>query len=155
MKKAIIIVGIVVLAGLGAWFLLSGNSSPQSSPEQQSAATQNPAPAVVTTPSQQTASSSPSSAAPSEKTFTVTGQNFSFTPSEIRVSKDDKVKIIFKNADGTHDLRIDEFNAATKRIRTGEEDTIEFVADKTGAFEYYCSVGSHRAMGMKGNLIVE
>jgi len=144
-----------VLAGLGAWFLLSGNSSPQSSPEQQSAATQNPAPAAVTAPSQETASSSPSAAVPSEKTLTVTGQNFSFTPSEIRVSKGDKVKIIFKNADGTHDLRIDEFNAATKRIRTGEEDTIEFVADKTGTFEYYCSVGSHRAMGMKGNLIVE
>jgi plastocyanin len=32
---------------------------------------------------------------------------------------------------------------------------IEFVANKKGKFEYYCSVGEHRAMGMKGNLVVE
>jgi plastocyanin len=29
------------------------------------------------------------------------------------------------------------------------------VADKKGTFEYYCSVGQHRALGMKGKLVVE
>ena len=33
--------------------------------------------------------------------------------------------------------------------------TAEFTADKVGSFEYYCSVGSHRSMGMKGVLKVE
>ena len=32
---------------------------------------------------------------------------------------------------------------------------VEFTVDKTGTFEYYCSVGQHRANGMVGNLIVE
>ena len=32
---------------------------------------------------------------------------------------------------------------------------VEFVASIAGTFEYYCSVGEHRAKGMKGNLIVE
>jgi plastocyanin len=50
---------------------------------------------------------------------------------------------------------IDELNIRTKRIAGGESDSVTFTADKTGAFEYYCSVGNHREMGMKGRLIVE
>lgn len=91
----------------------------------------------------------------SVKTFTVTGSNFSFNPKTLSVNKGDKVKIIFKNADGTHDLRIDEFNVATPKIKGGEEATVEFTASKAGSFEYYCSVGSHRAMGMWGTLTVK
>jgi cytochrome c oxidase subunit 2 len=89
------------------------------------------------------------------KEFTITGQNFSFAPAVITVKKGDKVKITFKNAEGFHDFKIDEFNVATKQIQGGGEDTVEFTADKTGTFEYYCSVGKHRQMGMKGQLIVQ
>ena len=89
------------------------------------------------------------------KEFTVTGNNFAFAPKTMTVKKGDTVKITFVNAGGNHDLRIDEFNATTKVIRGGAQETISFVADKTGSFEYYCSVGDHRVMGMKGTLIVE
>jgi plastocyanin len=54
-----------------------------------------------------------------------------------------------------HDLRIDEFNAKTSVIQGGQTQTIEFIADKTGSFEYYCSVGTHRQMGMRGTLTVK
>ncbi|KKT09719.1 MAG: Plastocyanin [candidate division WWE3 bacterium GW2011_GWB2_43_22] len=57
--------------------------------------------------------------------------------------------------EGTHDLRLDEFNVATKLLKAGETDTVEFTADKAGVFEYYCSVGEHRKMGMVGTLTVE
>ncbi|MDQ5952387.1 MAG: plastocyanin, partial [Patescibacteria group bacterium] len=70
------------------------------------------------------------------------------------VQKGDTVRIIFKNEDGFHDLKIDEFNVATKQIQGGAEETVEFVADKAGTFEYYCSVGKHRDMGMKGTITV-
>ncbi len=90
-----------------------------------------------------------------EQTFTVTGKNFSFSPSEIKVHKGDKVKIIFQNAEGFHNWILDDFSAKTKTIQAGQSDTIEFVADKTGTFEYYCGVMQHRQMGMKGNLIVQ
>ena len=90
-----------------------------------------------------------------QKEFTITGQNYSFSPSTITVKKGDTVKITFKNSGGLHDLRIDEFNLATKEINGGQQDVAIFTADKTGAFEYYCSVGNHRAMGMKGMLKVE
>lgn len=88
------------------------------------------------------------------KSFTVTGKPFSFTPSTMTVNKGDTVKITFVNEAGTHDWVIDEFNARTKVLQGGQTETIEFVADKSGSFEYYCSVGTHRQMGMKGTLIV-
>lgn len=84
------------------------------------------------------------------KEFTIEGSNFAFTPAVIQVNKGDTVKMTFKNNDGTHDLVIDQFNIRTKLIKTGEQDTVQFVADTTGEFEFYCSVGSHRQMGMKG-----
>ena len=70
------------------------------------------------------------------------------------VNKGDTVKITVKNVNGTHDFKIDEFNVSTRTLNTGETQTITFVADKAGTFEYYCSVGNHRAMGMVGTLIV-
>jgi cytochrome c oxidase subunit 2 len=88
-------------------------------------------------------------------TIKVEAGSFYFSPSEIRVKKGDKVKIILTNKDGFHDWVVDEFNARTPQIKAGETVEIEFIADKTGTFEYYCSVGNNRQMGMKGNLIVE
>ena len=89
------------------------------------------------------------------KQFMVTASNFAYDLKNIAVKKGDMVVIVFKNAEGMHDLKIDEFNASTSQLQAGGTQTIKFVADKTGTFEYYCSVGAHRAMGMKGNLIVE
>jgi plastocyanin len=89
------------------------------------------------------------------KEFNVSGKNFSFTPAVINVKQGDKVKIIFNNTEGFHNFVIDEFNVATKQANSPSTEIIEFTADKVGSFEYYCSVGAHRAQGMKGTLIVE
>lgn len=89
------------------------------------------------------------------KEFIVSGQNFSFLPSLITVGKGDKVKITFKNTSGFHDFRIDEFGVAAKQSQSPTTEVLEFTADKVGSFEYYCSVGTHRALGMKGILKVE
>lgn len=89
------------------------------------------------------------------KIIKISGVNFAFSQSEIKVKKGDIVRIEFTSEDGFHDWVIDEFNAATEQINTGNSSSVEFVADKTGVFEYYCSVGKHRELGMVGNLIVE
>ena len=89
------------------------------------------------------------------KEFIVTGKSFSFTPNEIKVKRGDTVRIVFINSEGFHDWVMNEFNARTKQIKAGETETIEFIADKVGSFEYYCSVGQHRQMGMVGTLVVE
>lgn len=93
-------------------------------------------------------------AVPSVRAFAVSGDNFLFAPTTMSVKRGDTVRITFTNAEGFHDLKIDEFNAATAKLAAGASETIEFVADQAGSFEYYCSVGSHRAMGMKGTLTV-
>lgn len=89
------------------------------------------------------------------KVFDLTGKNFSFSQTEIRIKKGDRVRINLASTEGFHDWTIDEFNAKTEGINTGEKASVEFVADKIGIFEYYCSVGQHRLFGMKGDLIVE
>ncbi len=55
----------------------------------------------------------------------------------------------------THDWNVDEFEARTKQIKNGETDSITFVAGKAGSYEFYCSVGQHRANGMVGTLVVQ
>ncbi|MEX2052299.1 MAG: cupredoxin domain-containing protein [Candidatus Paceibacterota bacterium] len=93
--------------------------------------------------------------APTVKTFTVLANPFSYTPSVLTVKKGDLVRINFKNENGQHDFVIDGLDVRTSIIKTGEEQTIEFTADKPGNFEFYCSVGEHKALGMVGTLKVE
>jgi len=90
-----------------------------------------------------------------QKTINISGANFRFSMDEIRVKEGDTVKIIFKSDGGFHDWVVDEFDARTARVNTGEMAETEFIAGKKGAFEFYCSVGQHRQMGMVGRLIVE
>lgn len=94
-------------------------------------------------------------------TFTLTGHNFAFEMEgeenpTLTVQEGDVVRIEFSSTSGFHDVVIDEFSAATKQVRPEDGMTyVEFVADASGTYEYYCSVGSHRAQGMVGTLIVE
>ena len=74
---------------------------------------------------------------------------------ELRVKEGSLIRIEFANNKGFHDWVLDEFGAATEQIRSGKTDVVEFVADKKGSFEYYCSVDGHRNLGMKGLFIVE
>jgi plastocyanin len=87
--------------------------------------------------------------------FVVTGTPFKFDVSSIKVKQGDVVKVTFKNAVGTHDWVLDDFNVRTKVLAAGAQETVQFVANKRGSFEYYCSVGNHRQQGMVGTLIVE
>lgn len=85
----------------------------------------------------------------------VSGVNFAFDKTEIRVKKGQTVRIDFTSASGFHDWVVDAFDAATAQVQTGDSSSVTFVADEAGTFEYYCSVGQHRQMGMVGKLIVE
>src|SRR3989344_2030655 len=51
------------------------------------------------------------------KEFSVDTVSFSFSPSTITVNKGDTVKITVKNINGTHDLKIDEFNTSTRVLK--------------------------------------
>jgi len=149
-KNIIIVVVAIIILAAGGWLLFTPKTN---------------APAVsdVTAPvdstnsvdSKDTTKDTSTVPAKSVKSFTVTGVNFAFSPSQISVKKGDTVRITFKSTSGMHDFKVDEFQAATKVLRaTDAEEVIEFVADRAGTFDYYCSVGSHRANGMVGKLVV-
>jgi plastocyanin len=102
-----------------------------------------------------TANISPSDNITNSQIINVEGGMYYFKPNEIKVKKGVPVKIVFSNVGGNHDFVIDELNVKSKLIGSGQTDTVEFTPDKIGTFEFYCSVGNHRAMGMKGILVVE
>ena len=87
--------------------------------------------------------------------FSITGKNFEYSQKEIRVKQGDRVRINFTSESGFHDWVVDAFGVRTEQVLTGASSSVEFVASQKGNFEFYCSVGNHRGMGMVGNLIVE
>lgn len=151
-----IIIVILLIAG-GIFVFADRNTNPQETQSPSWTTTPTPTPSLDSTSSLQLTRTSTPAQSPQNlvKEFIITGSNFKFDIKEIKVKKGDRIRIVLKNAGAFHDWVIDEFNAKTKQIKTGEQDTIEFVADKTGQFQYYCSVGTHRQMGMWGTLIVE
>ncbi len=88
-------------------------------------------------------------------TFNLVGSNYTYDVKTIEVNEGDTVTINFVSENGFHDWVVDEFNAKTKQVNPGEPTSVTFVANKKGTFEYYCSVGQHRANGMVGQLIVK
>jgi nitrite reductase (NO-forming) len=84
----------------------------------------------------------------------VSGANFSFNPSKITVKKGQKVKVVFTANDMQHDFVIDELDVKSDTVTAGRTTEVEFTPTEAGEFEYYCSVGNHRAQGMVGTLTV-
>jgi len=158
-----IVVAVVVV--VGAFMLLSRDSnapveSASPSPSEEAEA-MNESPLLSPSASSEAMTDESSVPSPSPiialkiKSFTVLGSPFQFDVKEIRVKQGDTVRITFTNTEGFHDWVVDGFNARTKQLQAGQSETITFTADKTGTFEYYCSVGNHRELGMVGRLVVE
>ena len=140
----IVVIAVVVLALLfGSYKFMMGPKNISEVGNRMPIQTDTTAPEVVVETSE------------SVKTFVVEGSNFKFVPNVMKVKKGDTVKITFTNSGGMHDLVIEGYDVATKVIGNGKSEDISFVADKAGTFEFYCNVGNHRAMGMKGQLVVE
>lgn len=150
------LVVVLVILAAGGYYLSQKNSA---APATTSTDTTEMSPSDMASMTPATDSSTPASSESATmvdgvKTFTVTSQGLKFTPTTLTVKKGDKVKITYHNNVGNHNLTIDEFNAKTPTIGAGQEASIEFTADKTGDFVYYCSIPGHRQAGMFGTLTV-
>ena len=153
-EKSLIFVFLVMALLLIAGCSQSGNSTPEIKP------------IVITNPSSEDQADevevieAENEGSGSElKTFTSTGENFKFLMGsqqnpDLEVSVGDTVRIEFTATSGFHDWSVEGFNKASGKVSDGQSTFVEFVADKKGTFEYYCSIGSHRQSGMKGKLIV-
>lgn len=84
----------------------------------------------------------------------IEGGSFLYKPNEISVKKGQTVRIELNSKDMMHDFNIDELGVKMPIVKSGDTGTVEFVADTVGEFEFYCSVGQHRANGQVGTLIV-
>ncbi|MFC4411710.1 hypothetical protein ACFOZY_15060 [Chungangia koreensis] len=81
---------------------------------------------------------------------TIHATNFEFDKKEIKANVGDTIKLTVVNDSGAHGVGIDGYDVEV----TGGE-TVEFVADKAGEFEYYCSVMCGTGHdSMTGTLIV-
>lgn len=154
-----VLVALVLLGGIGIFVLTRGRSSTNMTetplPTQAAMMETSSEPSMSPVNAMMEASGSASPAATGAvKSFTVTGSNFKFAPATLSVNKGDTVKVTFKSTGSMHDFTLNEFNAATKQLPAGQEETVTFVASKAGTFKYYCSVGNHRQMGMEGTLTV-
>lgn len=156
-SKVVIAVVVLLLLGGGAYFYFQNQAGMTSdnSQTQMMASVQPAASAAVMASDSGMMASDEGNMEEGVKEFTVDGSNFKFEPATMTVNKGDRVRIIFKNTGGFHDLVIDELGVKTKQLAANASETVEFVADKAGNFEYYCSVGNHRGMGMKGTLTVK
>lgn len=87
--------------------------------------------------------------------FNITAAQWSFSPATITVKDGERVKLTIVSIDVTHGFSIPEFNVNIQLV-PNQSKTVEFVADKKGAFSFFCSVfcGSGHA-DMRGQLIVE
>lgn len=139
MNKKILIILIVLIAIISLYFLLRGTSQTQ-----------------LKVPVPGTNSSTIDERIVSEnKSLTILGDEYSFSPSSINVEAGEQVTILFKNIGrAPHNLTIEGLGISTKTIGGGQEDIIEFIAPATGTYTFYCSVGAHRAAGMVGSLEV-
>ncbi|MEK6904547.1 MAG: cupredoxin domain-containing protein [Nanoarchaeota archaeon] len=88
------------------------------------------------------------------KTFKMTAKKWEFSPSVITVSQDDHIRLEITSIDVNHGFSIEDFGIDAK-LQPGKTEVVEFIADKKGTFEFYCSVycgEGHKEM--EGTLIV-
>lgn len=108
-----------------------------------------------TSSSSTTNTNSATSTTASVKEFTITADQFSFSPSTITVSTGDTVKLHLTSSDTTHGFSLAQFGVS-ETLQPGKTVDTEFVADKAGTYTFSCSVvcGSGHA-SMKGTLVVQ
>jgi plastocyanin len=83
---------------------------------------------------------------------------FYYEPALIEAEAGEIVTVKLTNAEGFHDFVIDELDVQSEQINEGDETMVTFTIpeDASGeTYEFYCSVGNHRAQGMVGTLRVK
>jgi heme/copper-type cytochrome/quinol oxidase subunit 2 len=92
--------------------------------------------------------------APNRREFTIRATEYRFSPDRIEVTQDDLVKLTIQSGDVAYSFTIDEYRLA-RRVPAGGSTTIEFRADRPGAFPFYSNMTNDgRHASMRGELVV-
>jgi plastocyanin len=85
------------------------------------------------------------------------GENnaMAYNPTTLKAKVGDTVKVHLVNKDTStaHTFVLPDFNAQTKQVQPGKDETISFKVDKAGDFKYHCNIPGHEAT-MTGTLTV-
>lgn len=81
----------------------------------------------------------PNRSTPAERFIRITASSFEYAPSNITVNPGDRVTLELASADYVHGLRIDDYNLDVQ-AEAGQPARLTFVADRSGAFRFRCSV---------------
>ncbi len=90
------------------------------------------------------------------KDVTISVFNFGFNQEPVTIQKGDQVRLHITSTEGTHGIRIPDLGLSTTKLAPGEEQVLEFVANESGTFNYYCNVPCGAGHGsMRGQLVVD
>lgn len=149
MRKVIVI--LIVLAAISACVYLVVRRSDGTLPSLSSALNRS------TTPNSTPADAAITLTQGSIRDVEVIATEYQFTPSEVRIKKGETVKITFKNNGRMdHNWMVDGLGGASiDTTKAGATNSITLTPSQKGTFTVFCSIGSHRALGMQGTLVVE
>jgi len=120
---------IIIIAGIGGYFLLKGNYTAPSSNNY------NPSPVQT-----------PSTTPPENLTSNVSIKNFAFNPATLTIQKG--TTVIWTNEDSVnHQIKSNTFNSNP----LNQGSSFEFKFDQTGTYDYSCAIHP----SMTGQIIVE
>jgi len=74
----------------------------------------------------------------------------------LKAKPGDQVTITLINGEGgTHDVSFPEFDALSDRLlRKNDQTSITFKVNRSGQFDYFCTVIGHRTAGMEGKILI-
>lgn len=156
--KNYLILGALVIAILGAggfWYLSNQTSQPQDEPTGDE---------IVMTDENTSSSDSAFSPImdgdePEAVNYALELNSYSFTPNLIEAEAGETIRIKLTSIDMPHNFVIDELNVQSGMLSAGgDSDIIEItIPEDTPSgteYEFYCSVGNHKQLGMVGTLRV-
>lgn len=87
------------------------------------------------------------------------GPGTSYNVSEVDVEEGETVEFVYHHAGGTHDLNLEkdgeDVESTSVLSDSGATESFTYTFEEDDSYEYYCSVGGHRAQGMEGTVKVE
>ena len=94
-----------------------------------------------------------------DRTVTISGgPGIEYNTSEVNVEAGETVRFIYTHEGGRHDLVLEENGqrvAGTEVLTTeGATGSFTYTFEEGGNYQFYCSVGTHRAQGMEGNIVL-
>lgn len=154
MKKSLVVLSMLLLAGAGCASTATTTVTPPaaSSPAASGSAATTVVPSATTTTTTTTMTPKPAVNVSAALDVGLAAGNFSFTPNVIAAAPGQTVRVTMSGVSGFHTLVID--GVVKQSITTGT--VVTFVAPTApGSYPIYCDVGSHRANGMEGTLVVK